>query len=149
MRTFSVTTLASFLVLSFISSVQAGVCNDGEVGVGVGQLCGDSPGLSLTLPPFTNKSTKQKVGDTGCGKQSGEIFANDCGIIAGQVDLGSETYCGAVYDNGASVTCDGNGTPTEVVTQGGNFGNCYDYTGSQPCGQYLNIQQVYYCCSRL
>jgi hypothetical protein len=48
MKNFSITAVMSFLALSVISSVQA-VCNDGEVGVGVSQLCGDSPGQFNTL----------------------------------------------------------------------------------------------------
>lgn len=90
--------------------------------------------------------------NTGCSGVTGAIYANDCGIIAGQTSFNGGPVCNAQWSDGASVSCNGDGSPNVVHTQGGDFGNCVDATqfGNTDCsvaaeGYYF----VDYCCSPL
>ena len=88
--------------------------------------------------------------NTACSEATGAIYANDCGIIAGQTGFDGGPYCGTTWSDGASISCNDDGSINTVHTSGGDFGNCVDATqfGNTDCslapeGYYF----VDYCCS--
>ncbi|KAK4949221.1 hypothetical protein LTR10_011837 [Elasticomyces elasticus] len=108
-------------------------CKPGSVAVGLGQLCQLGSG----------------VGGSSCGGLAGELYNNDCGVIAGTTAGGSSraAYCDATWSDGSKVECNsGDGyTPTAVYTLSAAFGNCYEQGGSCAVGPtaYFGIS---YCC---
>ncbi|KAK3657767.1 hypothetical protein LTR56_002146 [Elasticomyces elasticus] len=107
-------------------------CNDGEVAIGNTQLC--------------------QIGNPNsggsCGQLQGQVYANDCGIIAAVTSFQSNGWCNAGWSDGVSVDCDDSGHPTYVRTQGGDFANCYGHGGSCYSAPY-SFHGVEYCCSRV
>ncbi|KAK3059125.1 hypothetical protein LTR09_000691 [Extremus antarcticus] len=93
------------------ASVALAVCGAGQIGVGTGQLC------QLT-------SVTQSGAAGACGSTDGRLFATDCNLIATTTSIFTEGFCGATWDNGASVDCDAEGNPTFVRTSNGNFDRC-------------------------
>lgn len=86
-----------------------------------------------------------------CEQPTGEVWANDCGVIGGMLSF-NEGVCGT-YTGGVHVDCDGSGNPTTVYTPGGNFGNCVD-SGSTGYGSDCsagpgNYAFAHWCCSRI
>ncbi|KAK5711896.1 hypothetical protein LTR15_012242 [Elasticomyces elasticus] len=83
-----------------------------------------------------------------CSETTGELYANDCSVIAGVSSLSGKGWCDAGWTDGANVECDGDGAPTVVTTSAGQFGNCYEQGGSCAIGPTV-FYGIFYCCDHL